>query len=320
MRADGTLMVRGRWRCESKIATLATNTVWRAHDQLLDRPVAIRIFHTEQLQDPVTRRRLQKTFAVAARLQHDNVACVFDAFDDELGVVLVSELVEGPTLREVVDHLAPLPDEAVAAIGVQLAHGASAAATVGLTHRELTPKHVRITYDGTVKILGLGSTRPLADEGATPMAGQATDATYLAPEQTAGGRSDHRTDIYSLGLMLWELAVGAPPFEDELEGGMKEDVPAPRRESGAIAAQVSEAIEEATRLDPDARWGDAQQLGTSLLQVCTTRPKRIVYDLVGSLLPAQPTPIATLRAPTAAAAGTGPENRDAETGTPGTQS
>jgi serine/threonine protein kinase len=292
---SATLVVRGRWQCGSRIATLPTNTVWRAHDLLLDRPVAIRIFHRELLLDPSVRHRLEQAFVVAARLEHDNISCVYDAFEDDVGVVLISELVEGPTLREVADRLGPFPDDAVCAVGVQLALGVSAAATSGLAHRELTPGHVRITHDGTVKILGLGSARLLDDDAATPMVGGAVDAAYLAPEQLGGSRSDHRTDIYSLGLILWELAVGTRPLAGDLDRRQREDVPSLRSVRPDVHETLSVAVERATRLHPDERWEDARDLAADLQEVCAARPKRLVRDLTEELLPDPPAPIATLR-------------------------
>jgi serine/threonine protein kinase len=307
-----TLVVRDRWQCESRIATLPTNTVWRAHDLLLDRPVAVRIFHKELLVDPVSRRRLEQAFVVAARLEHDNISCVYDAFDDELGVVLISELVEGPTLREVADRLGSVHDEAVCAIGVQLAQGVAAAATSGLAHRELTPNHVRITHDGTVKILGLGSARLLDDDAATPMVGGDVDTSYLAPEQLGGSRSDHRTDIYSLGLMLWELATGTRPFAGDLDRRRREDIPPLRVVRPGVRSALSDAVERATRLEAAARWEDARDLAADLQRACAARPKRIVHDLTEELLPDPPAPIATLRsrADVASDAPPDPDHRD----------
>jgi eukaryotic-like serine/threonine-protein kinase len=304
MGSDPQLMVRDRWRCEAKLATLPTHSVWRAWDELLHRPVAVRIFHPEALDQPDARERLQRTFSVAASLQHDNIACVYDAFEDRLGLVLIGELVEGPTLREVSAHLARLPDAGVAAIGAQLASGAAAAAMVGLTHREMSPSQVRITYDGTVKILGFGSARLLADT-ATPLAGLDADPTYLAPEQVGGGNSDHRSDIYTIGLMLWELSAGALPFGGDLDQRMLADIPALRTARPSVSSHLSATIERATRRNVDARWDDAQQLATSLLEECPGRPKFVVADVAAWLLPDAPAPIATLRSADAVAADDG---------------
>jgi eukaryotic-like serine/threonine-protein kinase len=311
MGSDPLLMVRGRWRCETKLATLPTHTVWRAWDELLHRPVAVRVFHLEALDQPDARERLQRTFSVAARLQHDNIACVYDAFEDELGLVLIGELVEGPTLLELSSHVARLPDEGVAAIGAQLASGAAAAAMVGLTHRELSPSQVRITHDGTVKILGFGSARLLADT-ATPLAGLDADPTYLAPEQVGGGNSDHRSDIYTIGLMLWELSAGVLPFGGGLNERLLSDIPALRSTRPSVSGRLSATIERATRRDVDDRWEDAQQLASSLLEECPGRPKFVVADVVAWLLPDAPAPIATLRSASAAAE----DAEDAEDTTP----
>jgi eukaryotic-like serine/threonine-protein kinase len=294
--------VRGRWRCETRIASLATHAVWRARDELLDRPVAVRIYPHQTLLDPAARERLERAFSVAARLQQDNIACVYDAFDDELGLVLISELVEGPTLRELAAHLARLPDEAVAAIGAQLAHGAAAASSVGLTHRELSPSQVRVTHDGTVKILGLGSARLLGDDAATPIVGQEAEVTYLAPEQLESGRSDQRSDIYTIGLMLWELSAGALPFSGHLDERLESDVPPLRGTRPSVSSGLSATVERATRRRPDERWQDPQELGSRLLEECAARPKHVVREVAAWLLPDPPAPVSTLRSPGAGSA------------------
>jgi eukaryotic-like serine/threonine-protein kinase len=196
-----------------------------------------------------------------------------------------------------------LPDEAVAAIGAQLAHGASAAASVGLTHRELSPSQVRVTHDGTVKILGLGSARLLGDDAATPIVGREAEVTYLAPEQVESGRSDHRSDIYTIGLMLWELSAGALPFSGHLAERLESDVPPLRGARPSVSTGLSATIERATRRRPEERWQDPRELGSRLLEECAARPKQVVRDIAAWLLPEPPAPVSTLRSGAAGPAG-----------------
>jgi eukaryotic-like serine/threonine-protein kinase len=303
VRDESKFVVRGRWACRSLIAAGTSSTVWRGHDRQLDRPVAVRIFDPDQLRRPQDRRRAEELIRVAARLEHDNVACLYDAFDDDdLGLVLIGELVDGPTLRELCDRLAPLPGEVVAAVGLQLAHGAAAIESASVAHRDLTPDNVRITHDGTLKILGLGTARPSADTATTPADDTADDLAYLAPEQLADGTGDHRSDVYTIGLLLWELAVGARPFEIDGPGRaaiirMRMDVPPLRTVRPRIRKRLSQAVESATRCDPRQRLQHADRLAAALRRECRDRPQRVLRHAAAQLLPPRPTPVRSLEGP-----------------------
>lgn len=292
-------VLRERWRCETLIARGGGKSVWRAFDEQLHRPVAIRILAPPEIRAPRDRPRLDQLLTVAATLRHDNVAHLYDAFEEDLGTVLVGELVEGPNLRELGDRLAPLPPDAVAAVGVQIADGIADIHAVGVAHRDLAPENVRVRHDGRVKILGLGDARLLADGAATPAIGIAEGSLYLAPEQLEGGPSDERTDIYALGLMLWELAAGRRPFDDDdvlgaVERRIQEDLPALRGGWSSVPRQLSRIIQTATRRDPTQRWQHAGDLSSALRSQHTDRPNTVLRDLARDLLPSPPPPVASL--------------------------
>jgi serine/threonine protein kinase len=296
MRDGPELVVHGRWHCETRIVDGPHGTLWRAWDERLRRMVALRIVHAPLIGDPQVRRRIDKLLSVTAELQNDNMAYLYDVFEEEgLGVVLISEFVEGPTLSEIRDHLAPMEIAAVAAIGVQLAEGVAAIHAAGVAHRDLGPDNVRITADGTVKITGFSAARLLTDSTATPAGGLEEERTYLAPEQLAGGASDRRSDIYALGLLLWELAVGAHPFEVAHAAqagitGTRGEVPPLSVVRDDVPASLSEAVEIATRRDPVDRWPDAQSFGERLQVLCPGRPRFVVRDLIALHQPADSTP------------------------------
>jgi eukaryotic-like serine/threonine-protein kinase len=281
MPAEAPFVVGDRWRCESLIASTPTGTVWRARDQVLDRWVAVRVYLPHLLEDLEVRRRVERSLEIAARLQHDNVACLFDVIVYQGRLVAISELVEGPTLQTLGARLAPLADQAVAAVGVQLADGAAAIHTAGAAHRHLSPDRVRVTADGTLKLLGLGAARLLEDESTTSNAGLPYTPGYLAPEQLGGARGDHRSDVYTIGLILWELATGDRPFEADGAAGavtsrQRHDLPALRALRPRSGHRLSDAVELATRSDPAARWQDAGKLAADLLRLCADRPKTIL--------------------------------------------
>ena len=298
--SEHPFVLRERWRCQDLIARGGGKSVWRAYDEQLHRPVAIRILAPPEIEPPGHRSRLEQLLTVAATLRHDNVAHLYDAFEDDLGTVLVGELVEGPSLRELRDQLAPLPPGAVAAVGMQLADGVADIHAAGVAHRDLTPENVRVTHDGRLKILGLGDARLLADVAATPAIGIAEGSIYLAPEQLEGSPSDERTDVYALGLMLWELAMGRRPFDDaddllrSVERRTSEDLPALRRGWSSIPKRLSRIVEQATRCDPEQRWQRAGDLGSALRSHHPERPQGVLRDLASELLPAPPPPVDSL--------------------------
>ncbi|WP_169786699.1 serine/threonine-protein kinase [Nitriliruptor alkaliphilus] len=284
---DEAPLVRDRWLCETRISDGPHGTVWRAWDQRLRRVVALRVVHAPLMGDPKVRRRIDRLLNVTAELQNDNMSYLYDVFEEDgLGVVLISELIDGPTLTEVRRQLGPLPSDAVAAIGSQLADGLAAIHAAGVAHRDLSPENVRITADGTVKILGFSAARLLADSTATPAAGVEDEANYLAPEQLDGGPSDQRSDVYALGLLLWELATGVHPQElahaSQAEGpGGPHEVPPLSGLRDDVPSQLSEAIEVATRPDPADRWPDAVAFGEQLGRLCSARPRLVLRGVPG---------------------------------------
>jgi serine/threonine protein kinase len=296
---DRPFLLRERWLCESLMTRSSRTAVWRAFDRTLQRWVAIRILAHGDGQDAQDARHTDRLLSIAGKMRHDNVAHLYDTFEDRIGTILVGELVEGPSLREVCDDLAPLPVEAVAALGVQLADGAADIHAAGIAHRDLVPANVRIAHNGRVKILGLGDARLLSDAAATPAAGIADGSTYLAPEQIKGERSDRRTDIYAIGLMLWELACGVRAFETDgpLEAAMlraERDVPPLSAVGPSTPQMLSDAVATATRRDRDRRWQQAQELRAALEPACSRPPHAIVRDAVASLLSASPPPVTSL--------------------------
>jgi eukaryotic-like serine/threonine-protein kinase len=288
--------IRGRWVGTELLASSTAGEVWRGVDRVLAREVSLRIMPAVRLDD-ASGTYLHRRLAVAAQLEHENVAVLFDAFVEDGGVVLVGELVEGPTLRELCDELAPLPAQVVAAVGVQLAQGLTAIHAAGAVHRALTPARVRVTHDGTLKILGLGAARLLVDRGATPAA-SVLDPTYLAPEQLdVAAPTDERADIFALGALLWELTTGQLPFGADRTvelGPRTEDPPPPSCPTTSVPKVLSATIARATRLAADRRWAHARSMAEALLQLCTARPPTIVRSYFAELLPPPPATLTRL--------------------------
>ena len=230
--------------------------VYRARDSRLGREVAIKTLPGELATDEMRLRRFEHEARAASALNHPNILSVFDVGSDHDIDYLVTELVAGVTLRERLGGGA-LGAREVVDIGAQIADGLAAAHTAGLVHRDVKPENVMITGDGRVKILDFGLAKPLIAEASA----QATRTIishpgmvvgtigYVSPEQVRGGEVDARSDIFSLGLVLYEMTAGQRPFNspttvETLNAILKDpgERPARRLDCGRSSRTVSRRI------------------------------------------------------------------------------
>lgn len=219
-RADGPLgahdRVGDRYRLVSPIAAGGMATVWRAIDEVLTRPVAIKVLHAHLAADPDFVARFRREAIAAARLAHPSIVAIYDTCDDPEAIVM--ELVEGRTLRQELDERGFLPPAEAAAIAASIAEALEVAHKAGLVHRDVKPANVLLAEGGQLKVADFGIAKAArADEhpdlpDLTSMGLMVGTAKYLAPEQVSGGPVDARTDVYALGAVLYEMLCGRPPF------------------------------------------------------------------------------------------------------------
>src|SRR5437899_16939 len=209
----------GHYRILEQIGAGGMGVVYRAHDEQLERDVAIKVLPIGTLADEASRKRFRKEALALAKLNHPNIATVHEFGTQDGTDFLVTEYIPGVTLD---DKLANgvLPSKEVVALGIQLAQGLSAAHENGVVHRDLKPANLRLTSDGRLKILdfGLAQLMPHAsDLGLTATVTKSQEVTgtlpYMAPEQLRGQRADQRTDIYSAGAVLYEISTGKRPYQ-----------------------------------------------------------------------------------------------------------
>jgi serine/threonine-protein kinase len=190
--------------------------VFLAYDDRLDRLVAIKRMRPDALRDPSRRERLRREARAAARLSHPNVVQVYDLEEDEeRGDSIVLEYVQGQTIAELL-HAGPLPVEQAVELAGQVADGLAAAHAAGLVHRDLKAENVVVTAEGRAKILDFGLVKPLDPGADSTMTEQgAVLGTYraMAPEQAEGVEVDARADLFSLGVLLYEMLTGRSPFQ-----------------------------------------------------------------------------------------------------------
>jgi tetratricopeptide (TPR) repeat protein len=267
MFAPGQLFA-GRYRMVTRIGRGGMGDVWRADDLVLDTPVALKVIHATSAEG---RARILNEVRLARQITHPAVCRVFDVGEAEDEVFFTMELVAGEDLARLLKRAGRLPPERVIDIGRQLCAGLSAAHAQGVLHRDLKPANVLIDEDGQVRITDFGIAVTSADTGEYSMVGT---PGYMAPEQLAGTSLSDRTDLYALGVLLYELVVGQHPFtaaglsrhpprpstlvadvDPELERVILQAIlPDPRDRPASAAAMAAAFSEEVARRAADAGW------------------------------------------------------------------
>jgi predicted Zn-dependent protease/predicted Ser/Thr protein kinase len=268
------------YRIIEEIGRGGMGVVFRAHDQHLDREVAIKVLTPGTITDESARKHLRKEALALSKLNHHNIATVYD-FDTQRGVdFLVMEYIPGITLREKL-AAGPLPEKEVLRLGVQLAEGLSAAHEHGVVHRDLKPGNLQLTTDGRLKILdfGLAKLRRPAAESVTADSLSETRATagtlpYMAPEQLLGGEIDDRTDIHAAGLVLYEMATGQRPFAEvessQLIGAILRRSPrSPATLNPGLSPELERIIGKCQEKEPENRYQSAKELAIDLRRLLT---------------------------------------------------
>jgi serine/threonine-protein kinase len=184
-------------------------------DRQLKRPVAVKVLSSPFDRDKEFVERFAREAHAAARLNHPNIVAVYDSGSDDGTHFIVTELVEGETLADLLQREGALPPERVVEIAGQVCHALEAAHEKGVVHRDVKPGNVMITSEGRVKVVDFGIARAAGAESVTRTGLVMGSASYLSPEQARGEPGDERSDIYSLGCVLYQMLTGRPPFVAE---------------------------------------------------------------------------------------------------------
>lgn len=259
----------GRYRVETPIATGGMSTVYRGLDIRLDRPVALKVMDNRYSGDHQFLTRFQREARAIARLKHPGLVAIYDQGNDATHPFLVMEFVDGGTLRELLRERGPMPPHAVAAVLRPVLGGLGVAHRAGLVHRDIKPENVLISDDGEVKLVDFGLVRAIAEAGITSTSVILGTAGYLSPEQVEGGPIGPRSDVYSAGIMAFELLTGTTPFRGDnvlsvAHQRLDHDVPAPSSVIDGVPVEFDEFIARATARNPDDRFGDAVAMGAEL--------------------------------------------------------
>ena len=256
---DGERTLAGRYRLEEMIGRGGMGTVYRATDLRLGRWVAVKLLSGPLVEeDPASVARFNREARSAARLTHSGVVKVYDAGSDDGTRFIVMEYVDGRSLEAVLRSDAPLLPARAARIARQVADALAAAHAAGVVHRDIKPANVMLTADDSVRVLDFGIARILGGTALTQTAAIVGTASCMSPEQASGERADERSDIYSLGCVLYALLCGRPPFTGETDAAillahLRNDPVPPSATGARIPAGLDALVMEMLAKDPLAR-------------------------------------------------------------------
>jgi tRNA A-37 threonylcarbamoyl transferase component Bud32 len=264
----------GRYRLKRHLARGGMAEVYVAEDELLNRTVAVKVLFPELARDEAFVERFRREARAAASLNHHNIVSVYDFGEDEGSWFIVMEYVEGRNLRDIIRSEGPLDPARAAALGSEVAAALVAAHAEGIIHRDVKPANVLIAADGgTVKVADFGIARAgNARQGLTIPGTVLGTATYLSPEQAQGADVDFRTDVYSLGMVLYEMLAGRPPFTGDSPVAvayqqLSQTAPPPSTQNPRVPPALDAIVLKALAKDPAARQASAEEIREELLDV-----------------------------------------------------
>ncbi|MEO5534805.1 MAG: Stk1 family PASTA domain-containing Ser/Thr kinase [Pseudolysinimonas sp.] len=277
-------LIDGRYQVRSRIARGGMATVYLATDLRLERRVAVKVMHGHLADDSAFKERFIQEARSAARLAHPNVVNVFDQGQDSESAYLVMEYLPGITLRELLEEYGTLTPQQTIDITEAVLNGLQAAHKAGIIHRDLKPENVLLADDGRIKIGDFGLARAASQNTATGAALLGTIA-YLSPELVTRGVADTRSDIYAVGIMMYEMLTGEQPFTGEQPMQIayrhaNEPLPLPSAKNPRVPAELDEIVLWATAKDPEARPADVRVLleqihdTEALIDLASTGPQK----------------------------------------------
>ena len=261
-----------RYEIIMKIGSGGMADVYKAKDHVLNRLVAIKVLKQEYSTDATFVKKFRVEAQSAAGLSHPNIVNVYDVGEDDGVYFIVMELVQGITLKNYIDMKGKLDIREALNISVQIASGLSAAHENRIIHRDIKPQNIIMSRDGKVKVTDFGIAKVVDSTTVTTTA--AGTVHYISPEQARGGYSDERSDIYSLGITMYEMVTGRVPFEGETNVAValmhiQSEITPPRQLEPSIPVSFEKIILKCTQKKPERRYASARELIADLRKVLT---------------------------------------------------
>src|SRR5215210_4061061 len=274
----GTVL-SGRYRLEQKLGSGGMSTVYLARDETLERWVAGKVLHREISDQPDQIERFRREARAVAQVSHPNVVAVIDAGEDGGRPYIVFEYVEGETLKQRIDRMGKLPLDEAAAYAIEVGRGLQAAHARRLVHRDVKPQNVLIDPEGRAKVTDFGIARELESTGLTATGRVLGTTDYVSPEQAMGQNTTAQSDVYSLGICLFEMLTGDVPFKADSQVAVamkhvKDPLPDIRMRRPEISAALASVVEIACAKETANRYASAHEMVHELEQALVIETSR----------------------------------------------
>jgi eukaryotic-like serine/threonine-protein kinase len=268
-----------RYRLEARVGAGGMSTVYRAFDETLQRQVAIKLMNREVASDSDQLERFRREARAVAQLSHPHIVGVIDAGEDESRPYIVFEYVEGETLKERIRRLGRLPIAEAVAYAIEIARALGAAHARHIVHRDVKPQNVLIDEEGSAKVTDFGIARTLDEEGLTADGRVLGTTDYVSPEQALGQSVTGQSDLYSLGIVLYEMVTGDVPFKGDGQVAVamkhvREEIPDVQLRRPEVSAALAAVIDTATTKRQQDRYADDAELIADLEDVLAIETAR----------------------------------------------
>ena len=283
------VLFHGRYEIEKALGRGGMGMVYRAHDRTLDEHVAIKVLRPDFAEDPKMADRFRSEIKIARKIRHRNVCAIHD-YGEDRGLLYISmELIDGVDMKQVLRERGGLPSDEAYDVSIQLAEGLEAVHAAGIIHRDLKTPNIMVDREHVVRLMDFGIAKRQEGGGTATATGQVLGTPeYMSPEQAQGHKVDFRTDIYALGVVVYEIFTGSVPFRGDtpISTILKHLHDPPQLEVARLPEALRPVLRRMLAKEPDLRYATARAVADGLREARSPSRKQ------------QPMPTAALQAPT----------------------